>query len=45
LAVSYIRMKKITLLSALNRFTVLFEMGRSGSNSLCPPNKLLSRKA
>jgi hypothetical protein len=41
LAVSYVRMEKTTLSSALNRFTVLFGMGRSGSNSLCPPSKLV----
>jgi hypothetical protein len=31
---SYFRWKYIQLSSALNRFTVLFGMGRSGSNSL-----------
>ena len=31
---SYFRWKYIQLSSALNRFTVLFGMGRGGSNSL-----------
>ena len=32
---------KSILSLAISRFTVLFGMGRSGSNSLCPPSKLV----
>ena len=33
---------KSILSLAISRFTVLFGMGRSGSNSLCPPSKLVN---
>ena len=39
LTMSYFRGKYIPLSSALSRFTVLFGMGRSGSNSLWSSGK------
>ena len=38
LAMSYFRTVETTLSSAMKRFTVLFEMGRSGSTSLLSPS-------
>ena len=35
---SYFHMNKFTLSSAMKRFTVLFEMGRSGTASLLSPS-------
>ena len=45
LAMSYFRMVYPTLSSAITRFTVLFEMGRSGSRSLLSPSNSFARSS
>ena len=42
---SYFRMVYPTLSSAITRFTVLFEMGRSGSRSLLSPSNSFARSS
>ena len=45
LVMSYFRMVYPTLSSAMTRFTVLFEMGRSGTRSLLSPSNSCARSS